>query len=210
MTHVKRKPDRSASRIGIAMLLVAIVAGCSNRPPREDAPDWSPQTMADAAVTQLDTSGDGKIDDEEVLQAPGLAEAFDLLDADHDGHLSAEEIESRLELYEKMKTAFVRTSVEVRMDGRPLPGVFVKLSPEPFQGDIVLPATGMTDHVGIAAPKTEGQAIPAMQPGFYQVDLYRDSSAAEPITVKRPLGIESSPQTRPGRDSTIVLNFERG
>lgn len=196
----------------LAMLLLASslggVLGCGNRPPRVDAPDWSPHEMAQAAVAQLDSSGDGQIDRQEAVEAPGLLDAFELLDADHSGGLSNSEIEARFELYEKLKTAFVKTTLQIKLNRRPLPGTFVKLVPEEFQGDSLRPATGVTNEIGQVSPRAEGQDLPAMQPGFYRVELYKDEAATQSIPVKTQLGVESSPQSRPGRNLLVVLDFE--
>lgn len=182
--------------------------GCGLHPPRAEAPSWDPEEMAESAVAQLDASGDGLIDKQEVADSPGLADAFAVVDSDQDGQISQEELASRLQLYEDLKTAFVRTSVEVRLDGRPLRDAYVKLIPEDFQNGCLVVASGQTNSLGRVAPRSEGKPFPAMQPGFYRVELYRDASGAEPIAVKQQLGLESSPQSRPDRVDVVVLNFK--
>lgn len=191
----------------LAVLCVLPLAGCSSHPPRAKAPSWSPDAMAAAAVEQLDGSGDGLIDEREALAAPGLAEAFEVLDTDRDGQVSEEELSARLQLYDDLKTAVVRTSIEVRLDGRPLTYGFVKLIPESFQGDSLQVATGETDNSGRVTPRSEGSAYAAMQPGFYRVELYRDKDAVDPIAVAKQLGLESSPLFRPDRADSVVLSF---
>lgn len=200
-----------ADKRGVTVLSAACLlglVGCSMHPPRAKAPSWNPEAMAKAAVEQFDKSGDGLMDKKELRAAPGLADAFQVLDTDQDGLVSEEELTARLQLYEDLKTAFVRTSVEVRLDGRPLQNAFVKLVPEEFQGDSLVVASGQTNSIGRVAPRSEGKSIPAMQPGFYRVDLYRDEAASQPIVVKQQLGLESSPQSRPGRMDVVVLNFK--
>ena len=41
-----------------------------------------------------DANGDGKLSRDEVANAPRLSQQFDAIDADHDGYLSAEELQS--------------------------------------------------------------------------------------------------------------------
>lgn len=186
------------------------LSGCSNGPPRAEAPDWSPSSMASAAIEQLDASGDSQVDRDEVLAAPGLMDAFEILDTDSSGTLSESEIEARFRLYEELREAFITTRLRIHMNGRPLRGAFVKLIPEAFQGDSLLPASGTTDDNGQVSPRTEGKPFPAMQPGFFRVELYRDESAKEPIVVKSPLGVESTPLARADRNMIAVLNFQAG
>lgn len=192
----------------VSAFTLAGITGCGSRPPRAAAPDWSPSDMAQAAITQLDASGDSVIDRKEVAASPGLLDAFETLDADGSDSLSAAEIEERFKLYDKLKTAFVKTTIQVKLNGRPLNGVLVKLIPEDFQGDALSPAVGTTNQVGQVSPRTEGKSFPAMQPGFYRVELYEDEAASKPIEVKTPLGLESSPQSRRDRNLLIVLNYE--
>ncbi len=199
--------SRFLVRSGCAACLLGFV-GCSNTAPRVAAPDWSPGDMASAAIEQLDTSGDSQVDREEALLAPGLADAFVILDTDGSGTVSESEIEARFQLYEELKTAFITTKLRINMNGRPLRGAFVRLTPEEFQGDSLLPASGTTDDVGLVSPRTEGKPYPAMQPGFFRVDLYRDENATEPIAVKQQLVVESTPLTRADRNMVAVLNFE--
>ena len=89
---------RLATLYSTAPLLLAAAVGCGGGPPRADAPDWSPSAMAEAAVSQLDASGDAAIDRAEAASAPGLLDAFDTLDADANDSLSAAEIEERFRL----------------------------------------------------------------------------------------------------------------
>lgn len=166
--------------------------------------------MAQAAIEQLDNSGDGQIDQRELAAAPGLAEAFPVLDTDNSGTLSAAEVSARLELFEKLRTAYVDTVIVINVNGRPLRDAFVKLVPEGFQGTALSPATGMTDYAGKVSPQTVGSAFTGVQPGFYRVELYQDEAGTKPIAVKKPLGIEASGTSRPDRDLVAVLKFEAG
>lgn len=195
--------------VNLALTLsIVTLLGCGGGPARVKAPAWSPASMAQDTVQQLDASGDAEIDRKEAAQAPGLLDAFDVLDTDHNGTLSASEIKTRFDLYVKLKTAFVKTTLVIKLNNRPLRGVFVKLIPEEFQGDSLLSAIGTTDGNGQVSPRTEGQSLPAMQPGFYRVVLYKDDSESEPISVKKDLGVESSPVSRVDRSMQIVLDYK--
>src|SRR5262245_22698281 len=141
LTSVCRSRMFRVGTLPAVLWAVGSVVGCNNAPSRVAAPSWSPSSMSSAAIEQLDKSGDGEIDTTEVAAAPGLADAFVALDIDRSGTLSAEEIAARFELYERMRTASAFTTLVIKMNGRPLNGVFVKLVPEAFQGDSLSPAT---------------------------------------------------------------------
>jgi hypothetical protein len=186
------------------------LVGCSSRPARVEAPAWSPSSMGQAAVDQLDKSGDSLVDKSEVAAAPGLADVFAVLDSDRSGALSSTEIAARFELYERMRTATAYTTLVIKLNGRPLKDAFVKLVPESFQGDVVSPATGMTNHFGEVSPQTVGKSTSGMEPGLFRVELYRDKEASQPIAVKTPLGVESSEFARGDGQTVATLNFEAG
>jgi hypothetical protein len=209
MSLLRHGESWSAGALIAAVVCLGLV-GCNSRPARVEAPAWSPSSMGQAAVDQLDKSGDSLVDKSEVAAAPGLADVFAVLDSDRSGALSSEEIAARFELYERMRTASAYTTLVIRMNGRPLKDVFVKLVPESFQGDVLSPATGVTNNFGEVSPQTVGKSISGMEPGLFRVELYRDKEGTQPIAVKKPLGIESAEFARADGQSVATLNFEAG
>ena len=76
------------------------------------------------------------------------AELFKSADKDADGQISAEEIAARIRVWSEGETGLMSFYCMVTLDGRALEGAEVKLDPEPFLGDGVKPASGVTAAMG--------------------------------------------------------------
>ena len=73
--------------------------GCSGRPTALEAPPIQPDAAADAAMSQYDKNGDGRLADKELATSPALAAAVKRLDQDDDGSLSREELLQRFTMW---------------------------------------------------------------------------------------------------------------
>lgn len=192
------------------LALGLIACGCSNSPPRVEAPSWAPQRIADRVIEQFDNNADSAISRDEAEAAPGLAAGFHRIDKNQDDQLSREEIQQRFALYKKLGTGLVSRTFQVVLNGRPLRDTQIVFLPEYFQGGVIQPAQGMTDSTGIVVPRTEGQDIPAMQIGFYRVQIdSQDSAAKQPPEASALVGVEVSPISEGDETGTPVLRFKR-
>lgn len=186
-----------------ALLAAVIVAlgGCtsggSSGPPKVD-----PETAAADALKAYDKDGDGRLSENELSDCPALLAALEQYDADKDGAISADELTQRLTQLYGRPLSFVNVSCGVTNGGRPVPGAEVTLTPVPFLGDAILPATGITDENGIAKVSVAAEQlpenlrnVPMMQVGLYSVEIKQSSL---PGGASKPLGAEIDPSRRDG------------
>jgi hypothetical protein len=179
-------------------------------------PSLSPSTIAAAAVAQYDANKDGALDAKELEQCPGLLEAFNRgLDANKDGRVTANEIDERLRIYQEegMMTTCV---VNVLLDGNPLAGATVTLTPEKFQGASHKPATATTGPDGFAPLAAEGLQSGFVLYGFYRIEVSKKGGGGKETIPARynaqtTLGKELAParaQDRRGQtDDTLTLRL---
>jgi hypothetical protein len=172
------------------------------------APNWDPDQISSRALEQLDANDDAVIDAEEAQKAPGLAAALARIDADGDGRMSAEEIKSRIELYERTSTGLMTQKFQILLDGRPLIDARIDFEPEEFLEGIIKPASGYTDGSGSVDPQTVDQAIPAMQVGFYRVVPFLPPDE-KPLQSSNAVGVEVSLIDSRRESGTPVLRFKR-
>lgn len=142
------------------------------------------------------TNRDGGLDGEELLQCPGLARDIGAIDSDKDGIISRAELLARLAAFEANGTRLKAASFLVTLNGKPLVDAEVRLIPEQFIEDILEPAYGKTNTVGILRPQSETADLRAMQLGYYRVavesPLIKTDSQRESI---RSLGASVEPFT---------------
>ncbi len=118
-----------------------------------------------------DTNQDGKLDEEELQQCPGLRSDMGAIDSDRDGAMSREELQKRLEAFNQNQTGLKAAFFKVRLNGKPLPDAEVRFIPEEFLAGIIQPATGKTNASGLIRPQAESFDIQAMQIGYYRLEI---------------------------------------
>ena len=169
--------------LSLLMLCVALLASCSRRPPRIYPPEFNPSKAAADAMAQYDADGNGSIADQELEKAPALKYAIGRIDANGDGAIVAKEIANLVQAW--MDSDLGRRSVDciVTRRGTPLTGATVTLDPEPFLGDKLQPATGVSDERGEVALSipVSPEEPPGVAPGLY---LVRITKVGEEIPAK--------------------------
>jgi hypothetical protein len=172
----------------LAAACFALLAGCSSTPSRVEMVDIDPDDAAAQAMSAYDANKDGRLVDDELHAVPGILKWKKLYDSDGDGAVSEAEIVARLEKWQSDKLAFRRLSAKVELDGRPLKGVEVTLTPESYLGPALKPAKGVTNRRGYAtltvsredmpdAIKARGISISGVYPGTYRIELMRAGSS---------------------------------
>lgn len=131
----------------LALLALIVMPGCSGKPGRLEPPSI-PDDAGQQAVTTYDANGNGAIDGDELAKVPALKATLKRVDANGDGQVSAEEINERINVWRKSRTAITRGEATVIRDGRPVSGAVVKLVPESFLGPAVKAAQGTTGPDG--------------------------------------------------------------
>jgi EF hand len=195
--------------------LVLLAAGCRGGGP-PGVPSFSPADAAAAALAEFDANKDGALDAKELEQCPPLREAFKRgLDKDKDGRVTAGEIMERLRIYQEEGMMSV-CSIQVLLDGNPLAGATVTMTPEKFLGPTFKPATGTTGPEGFAPLKVEGPQPGFVPYGFYRVAVSKQGAGGKEIIPARyntqtTIGKEFAParaQSRRGdADETLVLRL---
>lgn len=173
------------------------LAGCEAAPSRveQDRPDPRASSLA---LELFDADKSGALEAEELKQLPGLGSSVDALDADKNAALSSAEIQTRLNQWVASKSGRITVSIIVTRDGKPAPGLDVKLIPEAFLKGTIVPAVGTTDERGIALPtQPESDDKPrGVGPGFYRVEV---SGGTPPVAAKfntaTTLGLEVAPDS---------------
>jgi hypothetical protein len=160
-------------------LLAIFACGCSGRPSRVDTPDVDAQDAAELALKELDRDGDAALNADELKACPSLVNAMPMYDSDKDGALSQAELVAGIESWSKRGVGGIPLPFTVRLDGRPLVGAQVKLTPLPFLGDAVKPAFGEADGSGSGSlnmaaedrPSHLPKNLPLVQPGLFSVEV---------------------------------------
>lgn len=124
-------------------------------------PKFDPAAATAAAQAEFDANGDGKFSEEELKKSPGLAAALAAFDGDNDASLSADELKAGLERFRLEGASLITLTCRVSHNGGPLEGATVTLVPEPFMGEALKPATGVTARTGGAGLSVADEEIPA-------------------------------------------------
>lgn len=154
--------------------------------------------MADAAMKQSDTNGDGILDQSELAKAPGLKAAAEAeggsADKNGDGKLTRDEIRDRIAFYEERATGYDLATIKILVGKQPLGGAEVKLVPEPFLSGVLEEASATTrDEDGLAKPQIPGVGFEGVRPGMYRVQVTHPSGIPAKYNENTTLGIELAP-----------------
>jgi hypothetical protein len=160
--------------------LVLLAAGCGGGGGGGAAsvPSFSPADVGAAALAEYDTNKDGALDAKELEKCPALREAFKQgLDKNKDGRVTADEIADRMRIFQEegwMGSVFV----EVSLDGKPLAGATVTLTPEKFLGPSFQPVTKTTEPTGTTM-------LPLVPYGYYRVEVSKKGADGKEIIPAR-------------------------
>lgn len=192
----------------VGSALVVLLAGCSSsKPARVGAPDWNPSGFAAAILEKLDKNGDSLVDQGELAAAPGLKFGARFIDKDGNGQLSREELVARFTVYRDSRVGLTSKEFRVSHNGRPLYGAEIRLIPEFFLADVVEPATGTTDSLGIVQPSIAGQKMALMRVGYYRVEVTSPQvKLPAQFNSATTLGVEVAPYSNdPSTEGTIEV-----
>ena len=162
--------------VGLKLVLVlsalSILLGCGG-PSAVPTPKFDPEGAAAKALELHDANGDGSIDSEELESAPALKAALKTLDADKDGKVSEGEIVDRVEAWDRSQIGATLFDCTVLLNGQPLDGAKVTFEPAEFLGDVVKEAVSTTNIMGRASPKIPKEKRPTSDfPPGMQAGVY--------------------------------------
>jgi hypothetical protein len=195
--------QRGMTAIARIVLSAALLGplGCSGR--RVPVPAISSEQASQQALALYDRNSDGILDAAELSRCPALANGLKIMDTNKDGRLSGSEIAERINDYQTSRVGLAAMNVKVTMNGKPLVGATVTLTPEKFLGDSVQPASGITDARGQARLETSGANAPGVSFGLFRVEISKkDAGGRETLDARynrtTNLGLEVGPGTRKG------------
>ncbi|MCC7086984.1 MAG: hypothetical protein IT427_18445 [Pirellulales bacterium] len=161
------------------------------------------------AIQEFDANSDGSLDGAELGKAPGLKAALARVDSNHDGKLTVEEIDARIDQWRALQVALMPVTFTITLDQQRLAGAEVRLVPEKFLGAGIKAAAGTTSNSGAAGlwisdhPDERG-----VGPGFYRVEITKKEGGKETIPAKfnaqTELGVEMAGDNL---DRDFVLNL---
>jgi hypothetical protein len=130
--------------------------------------------------------------------------------------VTREEIAQRLQDWVDNKLGLMGRSYIVVLDGQPLDGATVTFVPEPYLGENVKPATGITGPTGLVRmshaeedlPKSaNGRAIPGVKGGTFKVQITHPSrSIPAKYNTQTELGDEVAYDINP-TDAAVTLRL---
>ena len=182
-----------------SLFIIGALAGCSHGPSALAPPRINPNA-GQAAIEKYDANGDGSIDGDELKKVPALKTSMARADKNRDGKITAEEIDERIAAWKKSGLAIMRVTAVVRQNGQPLGDAAVTFVPEEFLGDVVKPATGVTDATGSAvmqissAPDERG-----VQLGYYRIRISKKGANGQELipsqyNAETESGVEVTPE----------------
>ena len=185
----------------IATAVLLLLGGCRYRLAALKPPKFDPEAAATAAMDQYDANSDGEIDTTELKAAPSISFSLDRIDTNDDGSVTADEISTMIdEKWIKAGAGVMRVSVKVFLNRRELDGATVTFDPESFLGDVIHPATGITDDNGFAHMSMAAEHMPhenvrsGVLPGLYLVRISKEVNGKELVPSKynteTTLGVE--------------------
>ena len=181
--------------------LVLSACGCSGGPGRIATPDVDADDAASQAIELYDKNADARLDASELAACPSLNAALPMYDADKDGSLAEAEIAAGIGSWAASGAGAIPLPFRVTLDGKPLAGAQLKLTPAPFLGDAVKPALGEADAAGGGTftmapedrPANVPKSLPVMQPGLYRVEITHPTvQVPAKYNVETTLGVESA------------------
>lgn len=169
----------------LSTLFLSTVAGCLGSPPAPEMPSFNAAGSAQAALDQLDSNKDGKLDDKELAKSPGLGAAAAELDTNKDKSLDLAELTARMQSYVDGNVARRMFSAQLQQGGIAVPGAEVRFVPEAFMLGSILEGVGKSDAGGVVSISIPNADPPGISVGFYKIHVSKkDASGKETLPAK--------------------------
>ena len=194
----------------VGIMMVVLVGGCSGGPQRVKPPRIDTSAAATQAMELYDTNHDGKLSQEELAKCPGVLISMDGYDTNHDKSLTKKNSAITWSILLKNGTGATQLACNVSYQGRPLAGAKVVLEPEPYLGNEIQAAEGVTTSYGAAdvgmPPDKAPDALKSMKLIQYGTFKVRVTHPTINIPAKYNTETTLGYETIPGQPSvTFVL-----
>ena len=155
-----------AQKFIAGFIVATCLSGCSRGPSRVTPPQIDPERAATEAIRLYDTDKDGSLNAAEMAKCPGMLAEIKSYDRDGNGLVSREEIAARIKDLRSHGVGLTRLNCDVTVNGRGLKDATVEFEPEPYLGDEIQAAKGVTDADGVAQMAIPDDKLPADQQGL--------------------------------------------
>lgn len=190
-----------ARRLTVILLAVICTSGCNRGPSRIVPPEINPKAAAAEAISLYDANKDGALNAGELAKCPGISAELKAYDTDGNGAVSQEEITARITDLRKHGVGLTRLNCNVMVNGRGIEHATVRFEPEPYLGQEIQAAEGVTNARGVAQLAIPAEKLPSDQQGLKAVHYGTYKVRITHPTVKLPpkyntettLGYESRP-----------------
>jgi hypothetical protein len=155
-----------------------VLVGCGQADNAISLRTTPPAESAAAIMQVVDADHDGKISADELAAAPGLAAGAERIDEDKDKTVTNKELVKRLATYANGPGA-ISVAIHVSAKDQPLAAASVTLTPEPFMGEGAPTFKGVTDQAGsceLAGADGTPSSIPV---GYYRVQITHQATGAD-------------------------------
>jgi hypothetical protein len=189
------------SQVAPILLLMVCLAGCSRAPGRVKPPHIDPEISASEAISLYDSDKDGSLNENELARCPAMLSEVKAYDADANGRVTRDEIAARIAALRKHGVGLTRLNCDVSLNGRGLKDALVQFEPEPYLGEEIKAAQGVTNDRGVAQMAIPAEQLPADQQdlkavhyGTYKVRITHPSiELPAKYNTETTLGYESRP-----------------
>jgi hypothetical protein len=183
------------------LLLTICLVGCSRGPSRIKPPDIDPEDSADEAIGLYDADKNGALSKAEMEKCPGMLAEIKSYDADSNGSVSRDEIAARIIELRKHGVGLTRLNCNVSVNGRGLDNATIQFEPEPYLGQEIKAAHGVSNERGVAQMAIPAEELPADQRDLKAIHYGTYKVRISHPTIKLPakyntdttLGYESRP-----------------
>jgi EF hand len=205
----------------IVSVLALATGGCSGGPPRTAPPIIEADAAGKQAIAMYDRDGDGAISGKELDNCPGIKDALEFYDVNHEGKITAAAIAARIHEWQESNIGTAATKVRVLLDGAPLEAATVTFEPEPFLGPNVAAASGQTASNGATimtipadASNPQGERKSGVHYGLYKVRISKPIGGKESLPARyntnTVLGVEIGPRHTEGRQFNLTNRQQGG
>jgi hypothetical protein len=183
-------------------LSLVLTVGCSRGPKRFESPEVNPESAAAGAIELYDSDGDAALSKNELANCPGILAKVALYDQDGNGSVQEEEISRRLAELFKHGPGGTGLNALVFYNGRPLAGATVVLEPEPYLGDEIRTAQGVTNGSGSTnlaiPPEYVPEHLRRIKSVHYGTFKVRITHPTIPLSARYNTATELGYETEPG------------
>jgi hypothetical protein len=184
--------------------------GCTTHPRAVKPPKYDAQAFASALLQRCDADGDDSLNKQEAEGAPGILSGWSKYDTNGNGAVSRDELQARVEHWSSLGDGLIPITCDLRLRGRRIGNVQVKLVPDEAFDGVVQPAMTISDPnraTFLSIPPDlklpEHSKLTGMQYGLFRVEVSHPSMNLVPAAESRGVDIGPVDQGAP-----VVINVE--